>query len=237
MGKPLFYIPIALLSALLILIMLPHQHRIGSVFPGQCKASPVSPASRSPISPDRSYSYADLSKGKFLVAGRNITDPTFSETVVLLLDYNAQGAVGLIINRPSEVRLSRVFPEIKGMERRSDTLSFGGPVGPNQMFLLIRSIGQPEGSQHVAKDIYVSGSKAVLQEMVDGNGTKKKFQVYAGYSGWAAQQLEREVARGDWYVMQADAESIFDKEPSEIWPELFRRGSAKWVRAGMSREG
>jgi putative transcriptional regulator len=227
----------ALLSALLILIFSPHQPRIGSAFPGQCGESPVSPASIPPASPGRSYAYAELSKGRFLVAGRSITDPRFSETVVLLLDYGVQGAVGLIINRPSEVRLSRVFPEIKGMERRSDTLYFGGPVGPNQMFMLIRSTGQPEESYHVVKDIYVSGSRAVLQEMTGGAGTEKKFQVYAGYSGWAAQQLEREVARGDWYVMQADAESIFDKEPSEIWPELFRRGSAKWVRAGVSGAG
>lgn len=228
-----FFLAAAFLSASLMLALFPHSRVAGPGFSGQYMESPVSPAPVSAVPPDRFSAYGGLSKGKFLVAGPNITDPRFSETVILLVDYEPNGAMGLVINRPSRARLSSVFPEIEGLKKRADTIFSGGPVRMDQMFLLVRSSGKPEDSYHVFKDVYASGSKKLLQRMIDQVGAAKKFRVFAGYAGWGAGQLEREVARGDWYVLQADAESIFEKESSEVWRELFRRGSVKWVRAGV----
>lgn len=233
-ARTLLYSSKALLSALLIVMLLPFLPQTESASPGHHREFPVSLATVSSAPPDRSYAYAGLSKGKFLVAGRNVTDPRFSETVVFLVSYDADGAMGLVINRPL-AKLSGVFPEIGGLKDRTDKLFFGGPVRTDQMFMLVRSNGWPEDSTHVFKDVYVSGSKALLLRMIGKGETGRRFRVFAGYAGWSARQLEQEVARGDWYVVQADAESIFEKEPSEIWPELFLRGSAKWVRARYSR--
>lgn len=223
----LFYFSKALLSALLLVMLLPLLSRTWSAGPAPHREFPVSPASSGP-----SYPYAEIAKGKFLVAGRNVTDPRFSGTVILLVDHGPDGAMGLVINRPTGAALSEVFPELEGLKKRTDALFLGGPVRTDQMFMLIRSFGKPEDSHHVFMDVYLSGSKTALRRIIDAAGTKKRFRVFAGYAGWAARQLEREVARGDWYVMHADSESIFEKEPSELWPELFRRGSAKWVEAG-----
>ncbi len=161
-------------------------------------------------------------KGMFLVASRDLRDPNFSQTVVLLIDYNWQGAMGLIINRPTEVRLSKVFPGIEGLRDRTDTVYIGGPVARNQMMLLIRSSNPPGGSLHIFEDIYASSSQTVVKRMIDDGGPQERFRVYAGYAGWAPGQLDQELSRGDWHLLQANAETLFDKAPQEVWPELIR---------------
>jgi putative transcriptional regulator len=179
---------------------------------------------------DQSRPQPKLAKGKFLVASKQLRDPQFFETVVLLIEYDSQGAMGLIINRPTTVKLSEVLPEIEGLQKRSDTIYLGGPVAKNQLMLLIRTASPPEGSRLVFKDIYLSSSQTIIEKMIDNPDTPERFRVYAGYAGWAPGQLDREVSRGGWHILQADEESVFDKTPARIWPELIRRSSALWVR-------
>ena len=170
------------------------------------------------------------SRGRFLVASRQLIDSQFSKTVVLLVQYDRNGAMGLIINQPTEVKLSKVLPEIEGLQQRPDTIYHGGPVAKNQLMLLIRTESPPEGSHRVLKDIYVSSSQRVIQRMISDPTAKERFRVYAGYAGWAPGQLDQEIARGGWHILRADPETVFDKSPSQIWPELIRRSSAQWVR-------
>ncbi len=180
--------------------------------------------------PIQSLSMVKPSKGRFLIASRQLLDPNFAETVVLLLEYNRQGAMGLIINRPSEMKLSVVLPEIEALRQRPDTIYHGGPVAKNQLLLLIRTTSPPEGSRHVFKDIHLSSSHEVIQRMIKNPEGEERFRVYAGYAGWAPGQLDKEIATGGWHVLGADAETVFDKSPEEIWPDLIHRSSAQWVR-------
>ncbi len=173
----------------------------------------------------------DLSRGKFLVAARNMKDQRFAETVLLLIDYSAQGAMGLIINRPTDVRLFSLFPDMPELKRRNDIVYIGGPINNDLMFVLIRSRERPAESLQVSDDIYISSSKETLRKMAGGAGAGKVFRVYAGYAGWSSQQLDQEVMRGDWHVVSADSRTIFDKKSSEIWPEMIRQGSMLWVGA------
>ena len=207
---------------------------IGSGFSPQDEASL---ASQGPLMPPSPYQSRSLSKGKFLVAGRDMKDPRFAETVILLVEYSNNGATGLIVNRPTEVKLSSVLPDIKSLEHRKDIVYIGGPVSQGQMLMLIQSKGKPEESQHVFQDIYVSGSQKELEGMTGKTDMGRRFRVYAGYSGWGAQQLDREMGRGDWLLMEADVKTIFDKESSQIWPELIRRGTAQWVKAYAGIKG
>jgi putative transcriptional regulator len=175
-------------------------------------------------SQDRGYSDVKLSKGKFLVASRGMADPRFKETVILLIKYDKGGAMGLVINRPSEVKLHTVFPELKGLQKRNDTVFMGGPVAGNQMVMLMRIANLPEESLQVFQNVYVSSSMAVLKRLaLEGRET---FRVYDGYSGWAPGQLEWELSRGDWHIMTADAEAVFDKDPLDVWHELILKSSA-----------
>ena len=174
-------------------------------------------------------------KGKFLIAGRKLVDPRFQETVVLLIEYNAEGAIGLIINRPTKVPLAEALPPMPGLKERADVVYYGGPVEGHRMLMLIRSGEKPEESGRVFGNVYVSASMGTLERMLGSHKTEKQLRIYAGYAGWMPRQLDWELSRGDWLIVSADAGSIFEKKSSEIWRELFQRGSAiqVWNRRGM----
>jgi len=171
-----------------------------------------------------------LAKGKFLVAGRQLGDPNFRETVVLLIEYGLDGAMGLVINRPSNVKLATVFPDIKELKQREDTIYVGGPVAVNQMLLLVRSTRTPELSRPVTDDVYISSSWKVLERLMKKTDKDERFRLFAGYAGWAPDQLDFERSRGDWHVLKAEAEMIFSQNPDELWPALIQRVEVNWVR-------
>ena len=171
----------------------------------------------------------ELAQGRFLIAGRRLMDPNFRETVVLLIRYGKSGAMGLVINRPIKVKLSAVIPDIKELEGSKETLHLGGPVLPNKMLLLMKSAKPPPESMLIFGDVYLSSSREELRRVIKNANTEEKFRIYAGYAGWAPGQLESECSRGDWHVLDADAETLFDKKSSEIWPELIHRFTVDWV--------
>ncbi len=224
------FVFVAVAITLILLPTLPGMSLIGAASPGQLPALQPFGFPLTPPSPGSSRSEAKPTRGKFLVASRHLRDPNFSETVVLLIDYNWHGAMGLVINRPTKLRLSTVLPEVKGLQQRTDTVNIGGPVARSQMLLLIQSGSQPKESRRVFKDVYVSSSRTVLQRIIDHADAGEKFRVYAGYAGWSPGQLDREVSRGGWHVLEADAQTVFERTPEDVWPELIRRSSVRWVR-------
>lgn len=169
-------------------------------------------------------------KGRFLIASRNLIDPNFSETVVLLLAHDARGAMGVIINRPTAARMASALPDIEELRDRPDRVYLGGPVAEDLMLILIRSATRPESSRPIFADVYTTGSLAALRKALAKRGKANRLRSYVGHAGWGAAQLDREIARGDWYVTSADAATIFDTTPSEIWPKLIDRFSGQWTR-------
>ena len=178
---------------------------------------------------DRMKPEEELAKGRFLIAARRLQDPNFRETVVLLIRYGKTGAMGVVINRPIQVRLSEVLPDIKELEGSQKTLNIGGPVETAKMLLIMQAAKTPPESLLIFGDVYLSASRDELRRLLKSTDTKEKFRVYVGYAGWAPHQLESECARGDWHVINADADTVFNKKPSEIWPELIHHFTVKWV--------
>lgn len=178
-----------------------------------------------------------LAKGKFLVASRTIVDPRFMETVILLIGYDATGATGLIINRPTRIPLAKMLPSVKGLKKRSDIVYYGGPVENERMLMLIRSDKKLEESDKVFANVYISISAEMLDRMIGAQKTPKQLRVYSGYAGWLPEQLNKEVLHGDWYIINADADFIFEKKSSDIWRELIDRSSAieVWKRIKSDR--
>lgn len=174
-------------------------------------------------------STAALSKGKFLVASRDLNDPNFAEAVILLLDYNENGALGIMINRPTEVILTELLPGIKALHKRTDVAYIGGPVARHMVMLLTQTPKPPQDAQKVFADIYLLSQQSELERVLQSEGKRTQFRAYIGYAGWAAGQLDMEVARGGWLVVPAEAALIFDKTPAQVWPELIRRGEAQWT--------
>lgn len=182
-----------------------------------------------PLATPQTPSPSGLAKGKFLVASRRLGDPNFAEAVVLLIDYNQQGAMGVVINRPADTHLATLLPNVEGLQQRADPIFLGGPVGRNQLLILARSPGQPEESQPVFEDVYTIAGQSVLERLIHDRGADVKFRAYIGYAGWGAGQLDFEMSQGGWHVVPADTTTVFDKPPSDIWPDLIRRGEAQWV--------
>src|SRR5262245_45300614 len=144
-----------------------------------CVASQVAGAAE--VVPPKSE--AELAPGMFLVASRHLNDPNFSETVILLISYSDEGALGVIINRPTDVAIAKLLPEFKNRTKQKDFVYIGGPVDRTQMVLLARAKKQPEGSEKVSEGIYLISGKKTLQRLVKENSTQ--FRAYVGYAGWA----------------------------------------------------
>jgi putative transcriptional regulator len=186
---------------------------------------------QAPLAADQGMPFQrELDRGVFLVSAEQLIDPNFAQTVVILLEYSAEGAMGLVVNRPTEVRLSEVFPDIRLRSRKRDRLFVGGPVRMEQILLLVRSKEKPADSFPVLENVYVCSSVEELERIAKNGSPDEDFRTFAGYAGWAPGQLDAEVMRGDWYIMKADAEGIFSPEPEELWQELILKTKAQWTK-------
>ena len=171
------------------------------------------------------FAQADkLAPGAFLVASRDLGDPNFSRAVVLLLHYDDEnGAMGLIINRQTDVPLSRVFAELKEAKGRMDPIYVGGPVETGSVLALLKSASKPKDAEPVFGDVYVISSRALLEKTLATGVEASQFHAYLGYAGWGREQLEHEVKLGAWHVLPADAGSVFHADPDSVWDRLIRR--------------
>ncbi len=165
---------------------------------------------------------APLGKGIFLVASPALRDPNFRQTVVLLCEHNADGALGFVVNRPTAMNLSEVLPQVPIMEAQKHVLYSGGPVQTNQVMLLYRLNQMPEGSHQVLDGVCLGGDFSILDRLLTTESTGERFRAFAGYSGWGPGQLENEMQVGSWITLPADPATVFDREPSSLWAETLR---------------
>jgi putative transcriptional regulator len=172
-----------------------------------------------------------LMRGVFLVASKSLLDPNFAQSVVVLIEYSSQGAVGLIVNRKTDVKMREVFPEMTHLRKKKERVYVGGPVGVDQLLILVRYDSRPDGAYSVLDQVYVVSSIEALEELLKSAEGDLVFRVYAGYAGWAPGQLDSEVARGDWHVVAADAENVFTQEPEQVWQRFIERSTAQWTRS------
>lgn len=172
-----------------------------------------------------------LRAGRFLVATRRIDGPFFRHSVVLLLDYSRTGALGLIVNRPTDMSLNDLLPALGDMTDRDDRVFLGGPVETQMMVFLIRSESMPPESQRVIGDIHATGSADALRAIIDQGAPESRFHAYVGYAGWSPGQLDAEIAQGDWYVAPAEPDQVFDPSIGDLWERLVFEHEGTQVRA------
>ncbi len=166
----------------------------------------------------------------FLIAKQDMRDSRFRETVVLVTQPREGGPWGVIVNKPLEMRLSEIFSDQEVMKKRKDVLFFGGPVMPEVLVFLVRATKPPPRSVPVLKDVYFTGNVDWIDEQLKRPDPTRGLRVYAGYASWGEGQLQIELERGDWLVVPADAATVFDKDPTLIWPELIQRAAAKQTK-------
>lgn len=158
--------------------------------------------------------------GQLLVASPKMPDPRFAGTVIYMVDHNAEGALGLIINRPVGAGPLDKFLEGFGLEppggNEEILLHYGGPVEPDRLFVLHSSDWQSPRTLSIRGPLAVTAHPDVLAAMADGKGPRHSLAIL-GYAGWGPQQLEREIARDDWTTAPIDLELIFDDDAETKW--------------------
>lgn len=157
-----------------------------------------------------------LSIGQFLVAAPSLHDPDFAHSVILLIRYDRQSAVGLIVNRPSDVPVSEVYPDLKS---HPVSLHIGGPIAIGVRALL-RSHTPPTPSQPLFGDLYLINNRPLLKKFITDGTPSSTFRVYAGSCGWTAPQLQDEVRHGLWRIVPAAPAAVFDPHPESLWVRL-----------------
>jgi len=187
------------------------------------------------VAPAQSTRAEDLAAGKMLVATRDLPDPNFAETVVLLVDYNENGVLGLIVNRRSDLPISHVLDAVNGAKKRSDPVYSGGPVSATGVVALLRSHNKPDDAKHVFGDIYFVSTKEMLEKTVAGAADANTLHVYLGYAGWTEGQLENEVQLGAWYIFEGNPTAIFDPDPDSLWGRLIRQTELQIADARPAR--
>jgi putative transcriptional regulator len=157
--------------------------------------------------------------GSLLIAGPALWDPNFRRAVVLIGHHDEEGAVGVVLNRATEVEVARAAPPLAELVEPGERLFVGGPVQP-QAAVVVADFEHPERAQVVA-----FGSIGFLPDELDTDevGELHRARVFAGYAGWGPGQLERELEEGSWILEAARAEDVFTDEPDELWSEVVRR--------------
>ena len=164
-----------------------------------------------------------LARGRILVAGRDLGDPNFAESVVLLAEYSPQGAMGLILNRKSEVPLSQLLPDLPKPPGAPPVVFLGGPVQSAGVLALLRSDAPRKDTTRIIGDVYEVGTPGLLGELVGAGTGPDRLRVYFGYAGWAPGQLENETRSGAWLVLEGGAAIAFDADPESLWRRLIPR--------------
>jgi putative transcriptional regulator len=157
--------------------------------------------------------------GSLLLAGPALWDPNFRRAVVLVGHHDDGGAVGVVLNRASEVDVADAAPPLAELVLAGDRVFVGGPVQP-QSAVVVADFQHPELAEVIA-----FGSIGFLPDGVDADviGPLRRARVFAGYAGWGPGQLEREIEEGSWIVERARPEDVFTDRPDELWSDVVRR--------------
>ena len=154
----------------------------------------------------------------FIVARADLPDPNFADSVVLVMNNLGPVPVGFIINRPTQIPVSRLFPDIKRLEQLQDRIYFGGPVDLGSVWFLFRASKKPEHAVQALEDIYVSANRDLLVQLLSRSNPTDGLRILVGYSAWAPGQLEAEIKSGTWKLQSADSDAIFNSKSEHPWP-------------------
>jgi putative transcriptional regulator len=176
-----------------------------------------------------------LRVGDLLVATPSLLDPNFDHTVVLVLDFDEDGALGVVLNRPTDVRVGEVLPDWTEVAGPPDVLFSGGPVSTDSALAVGASTvhgldpnAEPVGFRRLYDDVGIvdlDTPTEVVAPALTG------MRVFAGYAGWGQEQLVEEIAEGAWYVVPSTAADLFGTDPEGLWRRVLRRqpGELAWI--------
>jgi putative transcriptional regulator len=161
-------------------------------------------------------------QGKLLVSSPALIDPNFRKTVVLITHHDEDGAMGLVLSRPSDVAAADAVPALDALPGANEPVFVGGPVQPLAFMVLAEFDDVEQAAATVIDRVGFMHAESEPEEL-----EISRFRLFAGYSGWSAGQLEAELAEPSWIVVDAEPDDAFADDPDELWRTvLHRKGGA-----------
>ncbi len=174
---------------------------------------------------------AESLAGKLLLASPTLLEPNFLRTVVLIGVHSEEGAMGVVLNRPSTVTVAEAVPQLEPAAGALEPVFVGGPVQPNSIVFLAEFEDPSPAGLLVLGRIGFPAPDTELEELSDAT---LRGRVFAGYAGWSGGQLDAEVDNGDWIADAAQPDDVFTEVPEELWSTvLTRKGGSYALLARM----
>lgn len=165
-------------------------------------------------------------RGHCLIAAKHLRDPNFYKTVVLMIEHGQHGAMGLVINRPSSILVCHALAgHFHDLDEFEDLVYVGGPVEPSALLILHNAVDLSGGEKPVIPEVYIGNSQQAFEEVVHRAARRDetlKFRVFSGCAGWAPGQLEGELAQGDWYVLPAEPDWVYQDDPYSLYEQALQ---------------
>ncbi len=165
-------------------------------------------------------------RGKLLVASPTLVDPNFARSVVLITEHNDEGAMGIVLDRPSEALVGDLVPQLDDVAGAKAPIYVGGPVQPSALVVLAEFSDPDAAAWIVTADV---GFASADFETEDLAGVVRRARVYAGYSGWGAGQLEAELDVDSWIVEPPIPKELFPDEPQTLWSDVLARKGGQYA--------
>jgi putative transcriptional regulator len=162
-------------------------------------------------------------KGSLLISSPALHDPNFRRTVVLIAHHDSDGAMGLVLTRPSDVPATEAVPSLEGFPGAEGPVYVGGPVQPEAFMVLADFADPDEAAVPIIDGVGFMSAEAEPDEL-----SIRRLRLFAGYAGWGAGQLEAELAEPSWIVIPAIADDPFADDPDELWRDVLKRGDGKY---------
>jgi putative transcriptional regulator len=163
-------------------------------------------------------------RGKLLIAGPSLLDPNFARSVVLVGEHNDDGALGVILNRPSDTAVADAVPDLAGLVDDGAAVHVGGPVQPSAVLVLAEFEQPGEASQLVVEDVGFLAVEDDDPPVAD----LRRARIFAGYAGWGPGQLESELSRDDWIIAPGSAQDVFDEDAESLWSRVLDRKGGQY---------
>jgi putative transcriptional regulator len=169
---------------------------------------------------------AESLTGQLLLASPTLRDPNFIRTVVLVSVHSDEGAMGVVLNRPSAVTVGEAVPQLKDAVAEEEPVYVGGPVQPSSIVFLAEFLDPSPAGLLVLGRIGFPAPDAGIEELTEATARRR---VFAGYAGWGEGQLDAEVEEGDWIAHTALAEDVFTDLPEELWATVLTRKGGSYA--------
>ncbi len=174
----------------------------------------------------------DASNAVFLVARRQIHDPFFEHSVVMMLPTTRSPlVVGLIINKPTRLTLGKLFPESPALKNRTEPAYFGGPVDVRVPSVVFHSVTAPERALRLYGNVYLTFDPDLITTLLKNSQEASTPRLFLGRAQWAPAQLQNEMRQGAWYRVRAEGNLIFSSNPQRLWRTLHDRAApSKYIQ-------